>query len=614
MSTVLTLMRRLLICLFAAAGAVSLGVAGAVSLGAAGAPGFGATPALAEGTNTLESSSPAAGEVITVAPTQLQLKFVLPAGTAEQVAQMGLALTCSGRLVGLGTPQLGADGLTVSAALTQVPPNGTCTVSWKLADASAGNFSFESQTQPTTTPAPGQPGQTTVPGSTGGTTVDTAQPRLGGPVGLARLLAFLAVSALFGGLLFVRFVWVEGVEYGIAERYFRIVSIAATATMALHVSLVTAAETGRGLGSSFLPTSWFSLLEFNEGRTLILRLVAVAALVYFSWIPARIFEPTNVPQSTAALVLLAVSFGFDRMTGRSLAIGVVMSIVHMAFVMIFVGAVAIIWRVVLYGPGEEDLVHALHGWHRMATPVSVVIIVSGAVQVWRLDGLSLVNSGHGRMIILKVLAVGLLLFVGAAVRTWVAGRLRKAKALNQRAVHVLKRPVGVELALSVLVLAFSSILMSMRPPYVVPREKGPKEQYAVVRDLTGTDDFHVRLSLTPGNVGANKLLVEMFGPSRIQNFTVSLVPSNTAFSGYKVFVPLTRPGAALLSEETGMKLLSPGEWTVTIEGTTTTGDLEPLRSTFVVADGVTVTTQPNSDLTPTTTAAPTPETTTTVAG
>ena len=52
-----------------------------------------------------------------------------------------------------------------------------------------------------------------------------------------------------------------------------------------------------------------------------------------------------------------------------------------------------------------------------------------------------------------------------------------------------------------------------------------------------------------------------------------------------------------------MKLLAPGDWTVTVEGTTTTGDLEPLTSTFVVADGVTVTTQPNADLGPTTTVA-----------
>ena len=36
-----------------------------------------------------------------------------------------------------------ADGVTVSAALTQVLNNGSCNVSWKLADGSVGNFNFE---------------------------------------------------------------------------------------------------------------------------------------------------------------------------------------------------------------------------------------------------------------------------------------------------------------------------------------------------------------------------------------------------------------------------------------------------------------------------------------
>ena len=125
-----------------------------------------------------------------------------------------------------------------------------------------------------------------------------------------------------------------------------------------------------------------------------------------------------------------------------------------------------------------------------------------------------------------------------------------------------------------------------------------------MQDLVGADDFHVRVSITPGNTGANRLLVELYGPKRIQNFVVSLTPSNPSFSGYKVWVPITRPGAALLSEDTGMKLLAPGEWTMTVEGTTTTGDLEPLKGTFVIADGVTVTTVPNKAAGATTTTVP----------
>ena len=589
-------MRRLLVFLVALVGAVSLGSAGA----------------LAEGSNSLESSSPAANEVVTVAPTQLQMKFAAPAGTAEQVAQMGLALTCSGRLIGLGTPQLGADGVTVSAALTQVLNNGSCTVSWKLADGSVGSFNFESQTQPTTTTIAGStPGQTTVPGQTA-TPTAKAPARLGGPIGLARVLAFLTVSALFGGLLFIRFVWVEGVEYGITERYFRIVSVAAVVSMALLVSLTTAADSSRSLGGSFVPTSWFSLLDTNEGRALLIRIVATGALAYFAWIPARIFEPTNVPFSAAAFIFLAVSHGFDRASGRMLIIGFVMAVLHMTATMVWVGSLAIVWRVVLFGPGDTDLVQALKGWARIATLLTVAIVLTGVIQVYRLDGFSIINSGHGRMILLKVLVVSGMIVVGNAVRQFILRGMTRARSLNQKVVWRLKGPVGIELALSVAVLACSSMLMAMRPPYVLTRDKGPKVEYAIVQDLVGKDDFHVRVSLTPGNVGNNKLLIELFGPRRIQNFTVSLVPANPSFSGIKVYVPITRPGGAVLTEDMGMKLLAPGDWTMTVEGTTTTGDLEPLKGTFVIADGVTVTTLANKNLGATTTTAPVAATTTTV--
>lgn len=564
----------------------------------------GASMVRAEGNNTLESSSPAANEIITVAPTQLQLKFTNPAGTAEEVAQMGLALTCTGRLIGLGTPQVSTDGLTVSAALTQIPPNGSCTVSWKLADNSAGSFSFESLTQPTTTTIAGaQPGQTTVPGQT-----TTASPvkkvRLGGPIGLVRWIAFLFVSALFGGLLFVRFLWPEGVEYDLAERYFRMVGIATVVSMAALLALTTAAESGGSVAKSLIPTEWFSIADINEGRALLLRFAAIAFLAFIAWIPERYFEPTFVTQTSVALGLLALSFGFDRAVGHSLVIGIPVAILHMTFVMLLVGITALVWRVVLFGPGEADLLHALRTWARLSTPLAIGIAVTGIVQTWRLDGISLINTGHGRMILLKVLVVGLMVFVGLATRSAVLHGMRGARKLNQRAVFRLKHPVGIQLAIGVVVLAFSSILMSMRPPYVLLRDRGPKYEYAITQDLTGKDDFHVRVSITPGNVGNNRLLVEYFGPKRIQNFTVSLTPSNTAFNGFKVYVPLTRPGAALLTEETGMKLLAPGDWTITVEGTTTTGDLEPLKGSFVIADGVTVTTLANKNMTATTTTVP----------
>lgn len=554
--------------------------------------------ASAAGDNTVESSTPAAGEVITLAPTQIQLRFSQPVGGAEAVAQMGLVLTCDNKITNLASPQLGSDGVTVSAALTQVLGNGTCKVDWTLPDQSAGSFTFTSNVVPTTTVPTSGPGTTspTIPGVP--TDTPAAEPRLGGPIGLMRWLSFFFVSALFGGIVFIRLVWPEGVEYPVGERYFRQVSVLALVSLYLQMSLVAARESASGIGSALLPTSWGSMLDITEGRALFVRFLLVLALAWFAWITERVLFETFGAPTTALLGFIAMTYGFDRFTGRAVILGAALNVIHMALIAIWIGTIAIMWRVVLHGPGGSDLVDAMRGWTRIANPVMAGIIATGAVQVWRIDGLSLVNSGHGRVILLKTLVVGAMLFVSSAVRQFIMRGLHKAKSLNERAVYRLKKPVGVELSLGIVVLAASSWLMAMRPPYVLPTEKGPRIEYAIVQDLEGKDDFRVRVSITPGNVGANQVLVELFGPARIQNFVVKLTPDNPNFSGYTINVPITRPGGALINADAGFQLRAAGLWKIEVTGVTTIGDLETLSGQFIVADGVTVTTVPRQGLKP----------------
>ncbi len=574
---------------------------------------FSAGPAHAAGDNTLASSSPTAGEVVTLAPTQLQLKFTLPVGGAEIATQMGLSLACESKLTNLGPPQLSVDGVTISAALTQVPQNGSCVVNWSLPDGSAGSFNFTAQTQVTTTvpvTVPGTPA-TTVP--VDGTAVEVVAPRLGGPIGLMKLIVFFAVSALFGGLMFIKLVWPEGVEYGITEKYFRQVSIIAGVAIFVLIILMTARQSGGGITSSISPTSWGPLFESNEGRAVFLRLLIVGGLGFYAWITERVLEPTNVVPTTVLLALMMMSYGFDRATGRAVVLGIIIAIVHMAFTAMWVGSIAIIWRVILHGPGDVDLVDALRGWARLATPLTIGIVGTGVFQVWRIDGISLINSGHGRVVILKVLLVSAMLFVSAAVRQFILRGMERAKSLNEKVVYRLKRPVGIEMSLSIVVLATSSWLMAMRPPYVLNRDTGPRVEYAIVQDMTAKDDFHVRLSITPGDVGANRILIELFGPSRIQNFVVTLTPTNPNFSGYTINVPITRPGGALVAQDAGLLLRAPGEWTATVTGVTTIGDLTPMTSTFTISDGTTVTTEPKQGLKKSTTTVAAATTTSTVA-
>jgi putative copper export protein len=552
--------------------------------------------ASAAGDNTVESSTPAAGEVLTLAPTQIQLRFTQPVGGTEAVAQMGLVLTCDSKITNLASPQLGSDGVTVSAALTQVLSNGNCKVDWTLPDGSAGSFTFTSNVQSTTTVPDSVPNNTTptIPGLPG-EVVDTA-PRLGGPVGLMRWFTFFLVSAVFGGIVFVRLTWPEGVEYPVTERYFRQVGVLAVLAMYLLVVLMAAREAETGIGSSFSPTSWGALLETTDGRAVVARFAFVIALVYMAWITERVLFETAGVITTVLLGLTALTYGFDRFAGRGALLGVALNTLHMGMIAVWVGSIAIIWRVVLHGPGSSDLVDALRGWARIATPLTVGVVVTGVAQVARIDGISLINSGHGRVMLLKCIIVAGMIFVSAAVRQFIVRGLQRTKSLNERAVYRLKKPVGVELSLSIVVLATSSWLMAMRPPYVLLADKGARVDYAIVQELEGKDDFKVRISITPGNVGANRVLIELFGPSRIQNFTVKMTPENPNFSGYTVNVPITRPGGALIDADAKYLLRAPGLWKLEVTGVSTIGDLEVLTGQFIIADGVTVTTVPKQGL------------------
>jgi methionine-rich copper-binding protein CopC len=553
--------------------------------------------ASAAGQNSIQSSKPSPGETITIAPTQIQLVFANPVGGPDAVANMGLSLSCEGSLTGLGSPVLAEDGVTVSAPLTQIPVNGTCTVNWELPDGSSGSFSFISAVNaPTTTvPLPEDPTDPSVPVSPSEPQALSGPPeRLGGPIGLARLFAFMMLGAVAGGLFFLQRRWPEGGEYAVTEKYFRVVGVLAVISMYVLCSLMAASDGDLSAASGFIPTNWSSLFDSVEGTALFVRFGLTLWLMWFAWVPLRLIDPNSAFIAYAVLAITALTFGFDRTGGRYAGLGFALGALHMAFTLYWIGSIAVMWRVILRGPGDRDLLEALRGWTRHATWVGIGIVITGAIQTWRIDGWSLLNSGHGRVVLFKALVVVVLLFLDALIRQFITNNLQRAKVLNQRAVFRLQRPFALSAALSVSVLALSSWMMSMRPPNILPKERGPSVEYAIVRDMTGEDSFHVRVSISPGNVGVNEVLVELFGPSRIQQFTLDLVPSDPAFSGYSITLPITRPGGAFVAASAGLTLRAAGEWTMTVRGTTTIGDLQPLTSTFIIADGTTVTTVPQN--------------------
>ena len=545
----------------------------------------------AVGDNTLSSSNPAPSENVTVAPTQLQLVFTNPLANPNDVNQMGLSLVCDGNIVSLGAAQLGTDLKTVSAPLTQVPAAGACVISWALPDGSSGAFSFTSSiSAPTTStslptgttlPAPVTPGE--------GNLIVDKSPRVGGPLGLFRLLAYIFSATLVGGVILILFAWPEGVEYAVCRRFLRFIVVLNIAALVLVAIYTTAQYTGKGVTASISPNTWRELWDTWPGKALLFRVLISLFTIWAVWNPQHILDPGTQLMSVIIIAALAVTYGFDRTGGRLPPLGYASGVLHMLAVSAWFGGLVLLARVGLIGPGDIDLVQAVRGFGRIATRAMPLAIVTGVVATYRFDGFSLVTSQHGRLVTLKILVVGFMAYATWVTRQFVLTRMHRVRALDDRLAAHLRRAVGTEATAGVVVLALTSWMMATTPIhyYEAPRDDGPR--YAFSEELEN-DRFRVRFSVSPATTGQNQILIELFEPRRIQEFTVRMTPKAPGYDGYLINVPLTRRGAALLGDTGNFTLAAPGEWSVEISGTTTTGDLEPLSSAFTLSDPAATTT------------------------
>ena len=546
----------------------------------------------AAGDNTLSSSNPAPSEVVSVAPTQLQLVFVNTFTNPKDIEQMGISLVCNGNIVNLGAAQLGADIKTVSTPLTQVPSAGTCTVSWALPDGSSGAYNFTSAIALPTTSTSSIPGGetpiTVVPG-TASTASTSSWPRVGGPLGLFRTLSYVLIGTLFGSFALILFAWPEGVEYPVCKRFLRVTWIfAALVTFAVLV-FTTAQLTGKGVTASLSPNAWRELTESLPGWGILLRCIFVGAVGFVAWNPERILDPGTQGISVASLILMCLVFGLDRTGGRIEVLGHVNAGVHMLAVSMWFGGLVLLVRVVLIGSGDSDLVQAVRGFSRLAPRAIAVVVFTGIVSTYRYDGFALLSNAHGRILLLKIAAVGFMTYAMFTSRFFIGSRLARASTLEMRPAAHLRRAVGSQATAGVAVLGLTAWMMSTTPVYFDTKPVSGGPVYAYVQDLRN-DRFHVRFSVSPATLGPNQVLIELFEPQRIQEFTIRMTPKADGYDGYIIRVPLTRRGAAILGANGEFPLKAPGDWTIEINGTSTTGDLAPLAATLTIGNPATTTT------------------------
>lgn len=563
------------------------------------------------GSNVVVSSNPAPNQLVEVPPTQIQMVFRDPLASPETAAAMGLSLSCNGTLIGLAQPQLGTDLRTVSSALTQIPPAGQCTVSWILPDQSAGTFNFTSSATTETTVSgtdDGASNSTDEPTIIGETlpTSPSDGPRVGGVLGLLRIAEYFFLASIFGGLMLIFFTWPEGVDYGVTLRFFRLTWLASVVTMYFVVAISAMRASGNGFAASLSPFSWFEPLNTAGGILLLVRFGLVIATVWVTWNPVRVLDPSTQVPAISILVAMIATLGFSRIGQNVALLSFVFGTAHAIAMSMWLGGLVLLSRTVLSDPGDEDLLNAIRGFARLSIPIFVITVFTGIMQVYLLDGVNIFSTGHGRLNLVKILVVATMIWIGLVLRAFIFQRLERETVLKSRMAWRLRRAVSVQVVFAVVALALTSWMVPMNPPQVTASSPVQSVAYIFRQELSN-DKFSVVISLTPATTGINAMRIELLQPSRINNFTVNLVPQAIGYSGISIHIPLKRRGAAIVMGDGTFVLNTPGVWSIEITGTTTTGDLIPLGTTVTITE---------STVTTTTTPEPTPSdvTTTTVAG
>ena len=566
---------------------------------------FAPGSALAE--NTVTSSSPANGSTIPASPDAIEIVF------AEQLGDVNtIALECNTELFTLGRPKRSDDLLSLSAEVPDALPKGTCVARWGVSDAEGepngvGNVTFNIANDPsvveTTTTvedsaatAPDASDEAPISSATSSdevmdlSNVDSGQ----GPLWLGRLLSVLGVATLFGSLIVIAAAWPEGVEYLVAVRFIRGVWVLALVGTVLYVSAAAAAVTGKSLGAGFSPAAWFDLLDAGvPGIAALARLMFVAAAAWVAFRPDRVIDPATQMAALGVPALAVVTIGFSRTDSDLAAVGVALGVVHALAMAVWIGGVILLARVVLAGPGEEDLVHAVRGFGRLSSVAIITTILSGVAQMILLDGGDLFGSSHGRVVILKAVVVAVMVFVALSARQFVNERLARANEMTVPMASRLRRAFSVEAAAGFVVLAMSAWLLSLTPPNV---DTGPAISYAIELQVEVDEvDLNVVVGITSNTVGTAGLSVDVEAPEfGIAGMEVVLeAPPNDTIGTITQPIPLTEPGLAVLLQENGVPLTVAGNWTlvvnVVIDGTAVTSD--PLGFTIRNADGTTPTTE-----------------------
>ena len=534
-----------------------------------------ASPASAE--TTLVTSSPANGEKLVTSPTQITATF-----SAAVPNNAVLTAVCEGNPAPLGTVTVGADGISLIAPVTAALPVGTCNVTYSVPQAdgkvATGGFSFE-VLDPATADA----------GDVGGDETDGGMlavdpPPVSGPLGLARVVAYASLAALFGAAAFMVMAWPEGVDYINVRRYLRTVWILAFVSNYFVAVLRTCLMSGKSVTAAISPFAWGDLFDNASGISAFARVLLIGGTFIIIARPDRLLDPQSQPLAVGLPAAAMATFAFTRSVDGFSLLGVASGIVHNLSIGLWFGGLMVLGQTVLVGPGDDDVAQAVRGYVRWIRVFVTAAVVSGLLYLYNLDGGAVLSSRHGRLVVFKALGVAAMVYLGAAMRQYIARNVGNRREVTARVAAKLRRAVLTEAGIGVFVLVITSWAVATLPPNVDPPGTD-KTKYAFIGERSG-GAFDVQVKITPAVVGANAVRIDVYSPQEgLTDLTVQFNPPTNTTASVTLNVPLDGVGAARLPMKEGVPFGAPGLWTVVVTANGPEGPLPSVTYSVSVMSG-----------------------------
>jgi len=463
-----------------------------------------ASPASAH--NTLLSSDPAEGATLASAPTQMTLVFdkSVPLNTLsiEMIDATGVRTDLSGFVHG-------PNGDTeVLAPLPSLSPGGV-TLRWRLVGADGhpitGRVSFTIAAPPATTlPAPpttvAPTGDTTTsiaatpvttiaatptttPAATP-TTVVVPTASAGGGFSepwmtpdwirwLLRFGSYVAILAIGGVIAVTALVWAPAWNHPLIQRVVRSALAVTLAATVLQVLVIASDVQGTPPWSAWSGVA--GALETDAGTAFMIRIALVAVLTWLMFMARIDLDENRWSLASVGLLGLLATWAFagHSRSMRWSLIGVPVDVAHHAAAAAWIGGLAIIGLIAIRECSPDELKEIVSKFGRLASVSVAVIVGTGIVQSIRLVGspTQLFSANHGRFLVLKVVVLGAMLKVADINRQRVARRFGSRAVTPRRAVENLRRAMGTELAVGLLVIAVTAAMV-VSPPAVAQGASG----------------------------------------------------------------------------------------------------------------------------------------------